>query len=251
MKLDELKFYRGSIARNMKSGSDMLKIRVLPNMKNTPIDDLPAYPMFDATKVLHGVSEEDTKDTALATQVWLLATDDFKIGFIVCEAVEETSTNDDAVDVAYNFNGLYKHLSLMNLNTNSVDYRELKVLYTNNRFQTMYANYVPSSKNKSVKNSDYIDVVNIRTGERWWVMGSGTAFAFMQNKIVLRCGSPNDKHSKISMDPSNIEMVADTITIYGRKNTSLGKHGMNVVGMLGAPTAVDGSPLVAFEDLTM
>lgn len=249
MKATELKFYRGSIAENMKIGSDMLKIRVLPDMKNTPVDELPSYPMFDATKIIRGVSEEDTKDSSIATQVWLLATEDFKIGFVFAEAVEETSTNDTAVDIPYNFNGLFKHLSLMNLDTNSVDYRELKVLYTNNRFQSLYANYV--SGKKSVDKCDYIDIVNIRTGERWWVMGTGTAFAFMQNKIVLRVGSPNKDHSKIEMDASHIDMVANNISLYGRKHTSLGKHGMKVTGILGSPTAVDGSPLIGFDDLTM
>ena len=53
----ELKFRRGAIYSNNKVGSDVLTIRILPDMVGWKKEDLPKYPMFSPTQLIKGVSE--------------------------------------------------------------------------------------------------------------------------------------------------------------------------------------------------
>ena len=246
----ELKFRRGAIYSNNKIGSDVLTIRILPDMVGWKKEDLPKYPMFNPTQLIKGVSEEDTKDPTKATQVWVICTDDFKIGFVMAESMEEYDTSVKKILEPYNYKQLFTHVRRQNLNTNSFDYAELKVLFNNQSFVNLYNDKGISSKG-GVATATAMDVINVRTGERWYMMQSGTAISIFQNQIYLRVGSPNKKSSTISMTPNKIEIVANEISIYGRKKTALGKHGFKVCGILGAPTAVDGSPIVGFTDVTM
>lgn len=246
----ELKFRRGAIYSNNKIGSDMLTIRILPDMVGWKKEDLPKYPMFTPTQIIKGVSEEDTKDPTKATQVWVICTDDFKVGFVMSESMEEYDTAANKILSPYNFKQLFTHIRRQNLNTNSFNYAELRVLFNNQALVDLYNNKGISSKG-GVVTATAMDVVNVRTGERWYMMQSGTAVSILQNQINLRVGSPNKKSSVISMTPNKIEIIANEISLYGRKKTALGKHGFKVCGILGAPTAVDGSPIVGFHDVTM
>lgn len=246
----EMHFYRGQIVQNMYKKSDMLRIRILPDMVGANKEDLPLFPMFNPTMVIKGVSEEDTKDASMATQVWVLATDDFTTGYVVAEANQQYPTTSISTVDPYGFSTLYTHASRMKLNTNSLNYNEIRVMFYNSRFKDLYTVEGIETKN-GVATADYIDAVNVRTGERWWMNSSGTAIAFMQSKIVLRVGSPDSDPSVIDMDTSHIRIESDNISIHGRKHTSLGRHGMKVCGILGAPTAVDGSPIIGFPDMTM
>lgn len=245
----QLQIKRGIIYSNMSIKSDMLKIRILPDMTNCAEEDLPNYACYNPTTMIKGVAEKDTRDPSLATQVWVICTSDFLVGWVLGEANQQYTIEDDKVSDPWGFNAFKNHLLRVHLNTKSAEYSELKVLFSNSRFVDVYSE-AGLWDNNNPPTAVGLDVVNIRTGERYMMLQSGTTLALTQDTIYMRVGSPDKKNSFIRMTAGSIEMTADNVAIYGRKATSLGKHGMHVAGMLGASTAVDGSPLVPLQDIT-
>lgn len=246
----QLQIRRGIIYSNMSIKSDMLKVRILPDMVNCTEDDLPNYACYNPTQMIRGVAEKDTKDINKATQIWVICTSDFLVGWVLGEANQQYAIEDSKVEDPWGFNAFKNHLLRIHLNTNSAEYSELKVLFSNARFVRTYAD-ADLYLDKKPANAIGLDVVNIRTGERFMMLQSGTTFALTQDTLYMRVGSP-DKNSVsfIRMTAGAIELTSDNIILHGRKATSLGKHGMHVAGILGGPSALDGSPLVPLSDIT-
>lgn len=249
----QLQIRRGIIYSNMSAKSDMLKVRILPDMVSYAEEDLPNYACYNPTMMIKGVAEKDTRDINIATQVWIICTSDFLVGWVLGEANQQYDVEESKVDDPWGFNVFKSHLLRTHLNTKSAEYSELKVLFSNARFVSTYTE-AGIGEGSSPANAVGLDIVNVRTGERYMMLQSGTTFALTQDTLYLRVGSPkdasNNPSSYIRMTAGSIEMVADNISIHGRNATSLGKHGMKVAGMLGASTAVDGSVLVALQDIT-
>lgn len=246
-KQTQLYIRRAVIYDNMSAKTDMLKVRVLPEMIGYDVSDLPNYSCFNPTQVIKGVSEKDCRDINVATKVWVVCTSDYLTGWVVCEANDQYNIDDTGVNDAWGFAKFKEHLLRCHLNTDSAVYSDLKVLFSNVKAVSAY-NEAGISGGRST--SVGLDVVNVRTGERFMMLQSGTIFAFTQDQIYLRVGSPDDKNSFIRIQAGSIEMTADKILIWGRDKTSLGKHGFQLCGTLGAATALDGTPLVPLLDIT-
>lgn len=249
----QLQIRRGIIYSNMSAKSDMLKVRILPDMVGYAEEDLPNYACYNPTMMIKGVAEKETRDINIATQVWVICTSDFLVGWVLGEANQQYDVEEDKVDDPWGFNTFKTHLLRAHLNTKSAEYSELKVLFSNAKFVSTYTE-ADIGTNSTPANAVGLDIVNVRTGERYILLQSGTTLALTQDTLYMRVGSPKDvnnsTHSYIKMTAGSIEIVADNISIHGKKATSLGKHGMKVAGMLGAPTSVDGSPLVPLTDIT-
>lgn len=244
----QLLFKRAVLYDNMTAKSDMLTVRILPDMVSYKEEDLPNYSCFNPTTVIKGVAEKDTRNIDTATQLWVVCTEDFLVGWVLMEAQDQYDIRDTEINGAWGFNTFKTHLLRCHLNTDSAEYSELKVLFNNLKFVSAYKEAGISDSGRSTAVG--LDVVNVRTGERFMMLQSGTTFAFTQDQIYLRVGSPDQDSSFIKMTAGSIEITSNNVILYGRKKTSLGKHGMQVVGMLGAPTALDGSPLVPLLDMT-
>lgn len=244
----QLKIKRAILYDNMTAKSDMLKVRVLPDMVSYAEEDLPNYSCFNPTTVIKGVAEKDTRNMSTATQLWVVCTDDFLVGWVLMEAQDQYNIEDSKVTGAWGFNTFKTHLLRCHLSTDSAVYSELKVLFNNIKLVSAYNE--AGINNADRKTAVGLDVVNVRTGERFMMLQSGTTFALTQDQIYLRVGSPDQAVSFIKMTAGSIEITSDNVILYGRKHTSLGKHGMQLAGMLGAPTAVDGSPLTPLLDVT-
>lgn len=249
-KKSQLFFRRAVIYDNLLIGSDMLKVRIIPDMVGYDSDDLPCYANFNPTTIIKGLSERDTKgDINKASQVWVICTDDYKVGWVFGEANQQYDIEDEKVQDPYPFNAFKTHILRQHLNTGSAKYSEIKVLFSNVRFVDTY-NTAGISEGRP-ETAVTLDVVNVRTGERWIMLQSGTSVSIMQNAIEFRVGSPDQSSSFLKMTASSIEMVANNISLYGRTSTSLGKHGLQLVGGLGSPTAVDGNPLIPILDISV
>lgn len=246
-KQSQLFIRRAVIYDNMNYKSDMLRVRPIPDMLGFAESDLPCYPPFNPTSVLKGVSEKQAGKVAGATQIWIICTDDYRVGWVFGEANQQYATEATKVEDPWAFNKFKTHLLRQHITPGNADYKEMKVLFCNARYVNAYDNAGISG---SADTAVTIDAVNVRTGERWIMLQSGTSIAIMQDQIDMRVGSPDNSPSFIRIKPKAIDIVTDYLQIYGRQATSLGKHGMYVAGMLGAPTAVDGSPLVPLLDIT-
>lgn len=246
-KQTQLYIRRAVIYDNMNAKSDMLKVRILPEMIGYDASDLPNYPSFNPTAVIKGVSEKDCRDISVATKVWVVCTNDYLTGWILSEANDQYNIEDPGVNDAWGFNKFKEHLLRCHLNVDTAVYSELKVLFSNVKNVSAYNE---AGISNSRKTSVGLDVVNVRTGERFMMLQSGTTFALTQDQIYFRVGSPDKTNSFIRIQAGSIEMTADNIIVWGRHKTSLGKHGFKLCGALGAATALDGSPLVPLLDIT-
>ena len=246
-KKTSLHFRIASLYSNQTSNTDMTKVRILPDMIGFEAEDLPSYANFNPTTVVRGVAEDKTKNVNNSTKLWVICTSDFKVGWIVGEATSQYSSYANAVDEPWPFNTFKNHIVRCHLNSNFAKYDELKVLFNNNTF---FNKYTDAGIDGSPDTAISLDVVNVRTGERVMMLQSGTTFALTQKQILLRVGSPDSDVSTISMTAGRIEITANEIAIWGKNSTSLGKHGMKLCGMLGAPTAVDGSPIIGLLDIS-
>lgn len=245
----QLFFKKAVIYDNMTARSDMLKVRILPEMSGFSEEDLPNYSCFNPTEVIKGVPEKKSGSVDKATKVWVVCTKDMLSGWVLSEANDQFSIEDTETTNPWGYKKFKEHLLRCHLNTDSADYEDLKVLFNNSKNVSLYEE-AGIGKRSSRKTAIGLDVVNIRTGERFFILQSGTTLALMQDTIYMRVGSPDTKMSFMRMTSSTIDLTADQISVYGRKKTSFGKHGMQLVGMLGAPTAIDGSPLVPLLDIT-
>lgn len=244
----QLQIRRGIIYSNMSVKSDMLKIRILPEMVGYSENDLPNYACYNPTTMIKGIAEKDTKSIDKATQVWVICTEDFLVGWVLGEANQQYSTEDSSIEDPWGFSAFKTHLLRTHLNVKSAKYDELKILFSNARFVDMYNDAGLGSSKPATAIG--LDVVNIRTGERFMLLQSGTTFALTQDTLYMRVGSPDQSASFIRMTASSIEITSNNVILYGRTATSIGKHGMHVAGMLGSPSSLDGSPLVPLIDIT-
>lgn len=240
---------RASIYSNMTINSDMLKVRLLPDMLGFDAKDLPNYACFSPSTIIRGVAEVDTNDVSKSSQVWVLCTEDYKVGWIMAEANNQYSLGAEKALDPWGFNAFKTHIERCSLDDRLAEYSELKILFNNQSFVDTYKSAgIDDSSNR--KTAISLDVVNIRTGDRIMMLQSGTTFALTQDQILLRVGSPNSDVSYIKMTAGSIEISANSVGLWGKNATSLGKHGMRLCGMLGAPTATDGSPQIPLLDVT-
>lgn len=245
--LTTLNFYRGVVYDDGPVGSDMLKIRILPDMENLSEDKLPNYPPFQSDYILKGVSEKEAGSPDKATIVWCLCTSDFKTGYIFGEANNQYSIDDEKVLNPWGFNDFKNHLLRCRLNTDKVEYQDLQVILSNSNQQSLY-------KGMGIPGEDLgqsMDVYDLKSGDRYFMMSSGTMVAFKRDTIFLRVGSPDNQPTEIILTPGKLTIVADQIDLWGRENTSLGKSGTQVAHLIGAPTGLDGSVLFGSSSFTI
>lgn len=241
-------FRRASLVSNGRIGSDVMTMRILPDMIGLNQKDLPKYAPMNPGTLFKGPSEEDAHgDVDNSAKYWVLCTPDFKIGWVFCEANNEYSIESTKTRAPYMYKNIYTHLRRLHLTTSSFRYPELKILQTNSKHVDLYNKIGTKGKKKTAIS---YDILNVRTGERWIFLESGTSLALMQDGIALRVGAPNKDHSFITMTPDKIQIISNNVEIWGRNKTSFGKHGYQICGMLGAPTAVDGSPLLPISGMT-
>ena len=245
----ELHFYRASIYSNATRHTDKLKVRILPDMVGEDEGKLPIFPMFNSCELIHGVAEDEVHDYKKSTVVWGLATNDFHFGYVFCEAGPESQISAKKSVALWPYSTFFTHISRMNMNTNSFDYKELKVLYHNTPYYNMYQ--WGNIKNKrGLATAGCIDVTNVRTGERWIMLTSGTAIGICQDGLHFRVGSPSKDRATIDMTANKIYIKAQNI-ILDAQHTSLGRHGMNLAGFQGPiPVGVDGQALVPLYEIT-
>lgn len=246
-----LVFKRATLYSNMTEGSGKLKVRILPdNLGNAP-EDLPIYPMFNKSMVIHGAAEEDTGDPNKSTLLWVLCTPDKLNGFIFQEANVDSDLYEEKEGTDWPYTECRNHIKRMNLNVHCFNYKELKVLYSTQPFFNQFTLANVTEKN-GVATAMSLDIINIRTGERWFILSSGTCISIQQGKIVCRVGSPNSMFSTITQTPKSITLKADDITL-DAQHLCLGHHGYHLPGIQGfLPTSTtDGMSIIPIPDITV
>ena len=255
-------FKKARIYSNCTKGSDMLRVRILPDMEGLEEDLLPYYAPFSPCTIIKGASELELKSSnkaTAATVVWCVCTTDFKVGWILFEANSQYGIEDTQVSSPWGFDSFKTQLERMQIVTNA-DYSELRVnLTTAPISDTFLSAGVTTTATEggtvgSVKKGTAasLDVVNVRTGERCIMLQAGTCLFLGQGEIFLRVGNPGQESNQGSDRASTIHMTTDTIDFKAKyikfhpgAFIKLGDlTSAHIPIMYGASTAVDGTPFV-------
>jgi hypothetical protein len=86
-------------------------------------------------------------------------------------------------------------------------------------------------------------MVNIRTGEKFFIQGNGTMIAMTKSQIYMRVGAENADNSSFShirMSRKEINLVTDTFRVKAN-NIKLGDKGYYLAGMTSViPVSAEG-----------
>lgn len=248
----ELVFRIATLYDNGNKNANKLRVRVLPDMQGWDEEDLPWYPIFNATQDFHGVAEKDSESESFCTQYWVACTKDYKTGYILAEANCQSGNTAEKAATHWGFDTFRTHMSRCGLDVSRVNYKELKVLYSNKRYFDCFdkANMKGGDGWGAAKTSTVLICTNVRTGDVWIFQGAGNVVCIGQKEFLLRYGSPDQMHSFIEMNSEKIYLKAKNIVL-DAEHTSLGKHGGKLLLTFGmVPFAVDGIACIPAPDIT-
>lgn len=219
--MDELRIYRAQIYKTKGPNDDRLQVRILPYMLDIPEDELdylPIYPSLIKGKVFAGYSEQqDGKNKA--TRVYVAATPDFSVGYVIGLANEFEANSSSKFSGSYNFKEIKRYLNQRSCCPTDFEYKDIQVII--NTFED--------------GTGGLMVFYNFRTGDLFAINTSGAMITLQRDKLYLRVGSPSNPPG--GNNPfSSITMAADKITIdtplldLRAKNTILGHDGLYLVG---------------------
>ncbi len=243
----DLKMYRATIYDNCKKGDDRLQVRIIPHMLSVDKDELknlPKYPPLEKGKVIRGITEKEEKGGFLnASRVFVLCTDDFQIGFVLCLANRATPLNFEDFEGSYDQEAISSYLTERGIDSNKFKFEETVIQYSTFDYES---------------GSGLVILNNFKTGDYIILSSSGTFLAVFQGKIVMRVGSPPDQtkggkenpFSEISITPNKIIVQTETFEVKA-KNVILGRTGHRVVGTTSVipGTGMNAFPLKPMMDL--
>ena len=221
---DQLHIYRARAVSKMDPLDDRLQVRIIPHMidiENT--EALPKWPSFFKGQVIVSKTEKDDKKKA--DYVWVAALPDFTMGFVLglANSYETTSTK---FSNSYNYKDMLEGLIQRGVSLPDMDYKDMYVQYWN---------------------ENYIEMVNIRHGDKYLIQSNGTMIAMLRNQIYMRVGGTDtnnaNKFSAIRMSQQEINFVTDHFRVKAN-NVTLGNKGLYVTGMASPiPISVEGATL--------
>lgn len=223
---DTLQIYRARVVSKPDPGDDRLQVRIIPHMIDLPEEEaLPTYPPFFKGQVV--VTKTERRDKDEADYVWVAALPDFTLGFVLGPATSYETTNQTSFSQSYNYRGLIEGLIRRGVATNETSYKDLFVQYWNDT---------------------YLEMNNIRTGDKYLILSSGTMIAMTNSQIYMRVGaedtsSGGSSFSAIRMTKDEINFVTNHFRVKAN-NVTLGNKGLYVTGLSSViPLTVKGATL--------
>jgi len=217
---DDMRIYRANIYEVMGPNDDRLKVRPLPHFIGIPKDEeefLPMYPPFEKGTLVTGKSEKF--DGEKAEQVWVLATPDFQLGYVLFKANPFGENVPKRYAWSYDYNKVKAFVAARRAKPEDFDYDHLDVV-----------------KWYATEEGGAIELFNHRTGDWYLINSSGSIITVQQKRIYMRVGTPPDPmsagpvgYSSITMNADEIVMDSSNIVMKGRK-IILGHGNQNVVG---------------------
>lgn len=227
----ELKLYRARVHDVGKEGDDRLQVRIMPYMADYPdleSDNLPRYPSMFKGQVINCYTElNPNKDTNMPDWVFVAATEDFTVGYIIGLANQFYTCNNTPYLDSYGYKKIQNFISSRGLDTNYVNYDEMVI-----------EKWITNTNNR--EGGGMVEMYNYKTGEKYYINTSGTCFIIQYDKIYMRVGNPSgsaqattESFSQIQMDAHQIEFKTELFNVDAKK-VILGHHGLNVIGTTGS-----------------
>lgn len=224
---DSLHIYKARIVSKPDPGDDRLEVRIVPYMVSLPTTDpLPKYPPFFKGQVIVGYTEKEDKE--LADYVWVAALPDFTVGFVLGLANSHESRA-KKYSHSYNYKDLIQSLSQRGLIPSYMSYKDMHVQYWND---------------------NVIEMVNIRSGDKYIVQSTGNIIAMEKNQIYLRVGTGDskldgekNKFSAIRITRDELSLTSPHIRLRGKK-ISVGEAGLYLAAIASSiPIMVQGATI--------
>lgn len=227
----ELKLYRARVHDVGKENDDRLQVRIMPFMADYPETDsenLPRYPMMFKGQVLQCYTElNPDKGTGLPDWVFVAATEDFTVGYVIGLANQFYGCNNTHFVDSYGYKKIQNFISSRGLDTSAVNYDEMVI-----------EKWITNNSNNP--QGGMVEMYNYKTGEKYYINTSGTCFIIQFDKIYMRVGNPSgsaspsvESFSQIQMDARQIEFKTELFNVDAKK-VVLGHHGLSVVGTTGS-----------------
>lgn len=246
-----LHIYRARVHALGDVNDDRLQVRIMPYMADYPdteSDNLPRYPcMFKGTVINCFTELNPNKDTGLPDWVFVAATEDFTVGYVIGVANQFYTSNDTPYVDSYGYKYIQNFISSRGLDTSFVNYDEMVV-----------------EKWITTQDGGMIEMYNYKTGEKYLINSSGTCIIMQFDRIYMRVGNPtgidnnglkkistSGKFSQIEMTATSIDFKTDLFNV-DAKNVVLGHHGLSVVGTTaGTAISVEGVDFNPIETITI
>lgn len=227
----ELKLYRARVHDVGKEGDDRLQVRIMPYMADFPdieSENLPRYPFMFKGQVITCYTElNPNKDTGQPDWVFVAATEDFMVGYVIGIANQFYTCNSTPFLDSYGYKEIQNFISSRGLDTSCVNYDEMVI-----------EKWITNKNN--APQGGMVEMYNYKTGEKYYINTSGTCLIIQYDKIYMRVGNPSgsassstESFSQIQMDAHQIEFKTELFNV-DAKNVVLGHHGLNVVGTTGS-----------------
>lgn len=201
---DDLHVYKAVIYKNLGPNDDRLQVRIIPNMlniKNEELDFLPRYPAFIKGQMITGYTEYD-KGIKEASRVYVLATSDFTVGYILGLANEFEGNTEAKFKESIHWRKIKSFLSQRSIKPDDFEYCDIQIV----------------TRTSEKDSGGLLILYNFRTGDYFIINQSGTFLTIQSNRIVMRVGSPGSpgedvNFSQIKMTGERIEIITPTLDI--------------------------------------
>ena len=201
---DDLHVYKAVIYKNLGPNDDRLQVRIIPNMlgiKNEELDFLPRYPAFIKGQMITGYTEYD-KGIKDASRVYVLATSDFTVGYILGLANDFEGNTEARFKESIHWRKIKSFLTERSIKPDDFEYCDIQIV----------------TRTSEKDSGGLLILYNFRTGDYFILNQSGTFLTIQSNKIVMRVGSPgspgeNVNFSQIKMTGERIEIITPTLDI--------------------------------------
>jgi hypothetical protein len=222
----ELKIYRARVHDVGSVGDDRLQVRIMPYMADySELEDenLPRYPCMFKGQVLSCYTElNPDKKTNLPDWVFVAATEDFTVGYVIGLANQFYTCNNTPFLDSYGYTNIQNFISSRGLDTYAVNYDEMVV-----------EKWISNKNSQPI--GGMVEMYNYRTGEKYIILTSGTCLIMQYNNIYMRVGNPSgtengktESFSEFVMNNNKIEFKTDLFNV-DAKNVVLGQHQLNLL----------------------
>lgn len=246
-------------SRDEDGGDDRYQVRILPNMmaiSGEQLKYLPRFPLlFRTTRPSFKTEKKDGKEADI---VIVLATANFSMGYIVGGPISKW-TGTRSQDMQPNSWQFKQFLEIVKERERSdarvsenFKYGDLTVdAWGSGNGQTSNGN----STGGNIQ-AGYVICHNEKTGEMYWINGSGTMMALGSGYFSVNVGGKGQagngsSYSEILVTPGKVSIVTDEFAVDAKRRTKLGCSGMMLVGTNSAlPSNGNGMPLIPLNTAT-
>lgn len=232
---NELHLYKARLYKQIRYGDDRFQVRILPYMIDVPdseVDLLPKYPAFFKGSFPNGKSEkEDGKEQA--SILWVLATPDFTVGYVLGPASYFPGCADSTMKDSWNYSEVKQAVQRSGAITEKFDYKDIVVQVRN-------------------EGGTYLEFYSVSSGYKYMMTAFGDLISLQDHKVILQAREGVDSgaaQSTIVVEPNRVGITTQTFEVTA-KDVILGHHNVYPLGtILNTGVSCDGMNLTPLTNI--